>query len=117
MKVRILAVPYDSGHENVRMGRGPERLLELGLDEGIRRRGHTASVEFVRTKAKFRTEVTSAYELNRNLAGAVHSAVEDDHLPVVLSGNCNSALGTLAGLPFDASRFGLDRTWIRRIHR
>jgi arginase len=101
MSVQLLVVPYDSGYENVRMGCGPGRFLEFGLEERIRSARHLSQVEFVRNEAEFRTEVTSAYELNRCLAPAVRGAVEDDRVPVVLSGNCNSALGILGGLPFE----------------
>jgi hypothetical protein len=41
MHVEILIVPYDSGQENVRLGRGPGTLLEEGSptcsgDKGMR---------------------------------------------------------------------------------
>ena len=39
-----------------------------------------------------------AFELNRRLAERVRKASSQKDFPLVLSGNCNSALGTLAGL-------------------
>src|SRR5262249_23679372 len=43
-------------------------------------------------------EIRSAFELTRRLATAVRSARSAGHFPLVLSGNCNTALGTLSGI-------------------
>ena len=48
MKITILLIPYDSGLEDVRMGRGLTRLIENGLPELLRSCGHNVSVEPVR---------------------------------------------------------------------
>lgn len=98
MHVQLFSVPYDSGHENVRMGRGPAHFLEFGLEERLREDGHEIEANTIRSTAAFRTEVAAAYELNRILAPLVHRAVDDARLPLVLSGNCNSALGMLSGM-------------------
>jgi arginase len=44
-------------------------------------------------------------ELNRLLAEQVRSAISNKMFPVVLAGNCNSCLGTLAGI--DQSQLGI----------
>jgi hypothetical protein len=33
--IRIVVVPYDSGHYGVRMGSGPDHLLNNGLPEAL----------------------------------------------------------------------------------
>jgi len=47
MSVRVLAVPYDSGNRAVRMGAGPDRLLEHGLAHALCSAGYDLDVEHV----------------------------------------------------------------------
>jgi arginase len=52
--------------------------------------------------APFLAEIRTAFALHRRLAGRVRAAREAGAFPLVVSGNCNSALGTIAGVgPFD----------------
>jgi arginase len=97
MKVDIILVPYDSGYRGVRTGLGPIRLLEHGVDESLRRLGHQVDVQTIESAAGLTTEIGTTFELIRELAGAVHSSVSDGALPIVLAGNCNSCVGTVAG--------------------
>src|SRR4029077_20979784 len=46
----------------------------------------------------WRAEIQTSFELMRMLSGAVRDAVESGRLPIVLAGNCSTAVGTLAGL-------------------
>jgi arginase len=81
------------------MGAGPERLLHAGLAEEIRAMGHQVHIEQIEPGDDGPpAEIRTAFELNRVLAGRVRSVVENGGFPVVLAGNCNTALGTLAGL-------------------
>jgi arginase len=43
-------------------------------------------------------EVATAFELDRLVSEQVREAVAGDEFPLVLSGNCNTAVGTIAGL-------------------
>jgi arginase len=43
-------------------------------------------------------EIATAFELQRMLADHVRDAVQGERFPLVLAGNCNSAVGTLAGI-------------------
>ena len=43
-------------------------------------------------------DVATAFELDRLVAKQVREAVADDQFALVLSGNCNTAVGTIAGL-------------------
>jgi len=99
MKVQVLAVPYDSGVRDVRMGLGPERLLGRGLAGLLAKRGHDATVATVEIPvASPPLEIGGTFQLNQLLAGRVHAAVAAGSFPVVLAGNCNTAAGTLAGI-------------------
>jgi arginase len=82
---RFFTVPYDSGHYALRMGAGPFRLArELGVE-----------AEEIEPASAFRREITTAFELYRALATRVREA---NDFPVVLSGNCGSAIGAAAGV-------------------
>jgi arginase len=54
-------------------------------------------------------EIARIAEGDRRLARAVRSAVGDGAFPLVLAGNCNSCLGTVAGL--DAAAGSLGAVW------
>lgn len=98
MKLTILQVPYDSGHYGVRMGRGPLHLVESGLLDGLEKAGHGVELLPIRLDG-FLTEVTSAPRLHRLISEGVAAARAAGRLPVVLSGNCNTAaVGTLSGI-------------------
>jgi arginase len=104
VKVLILAVPYDSGVRGVRMGRGPERLVERGLVARLAGHGHEVAVETIAIADSVPPlEAGAALQLNRLIADRVREAVASGAFPVVLAGNCNTAVGTIAGLAPDAT--------------
>lgn len=83
--MRVFTVPYDSGHEGLRMGAGPLRLQqELGVD-----------AERIDAPAGFRREITTSFTLYATLASRI---AETDDFPVVLSGNCGAAIGAACGV-------------------
>jgi arginase len=102
MDVQIIAVPYDSGYKAIRMGRGPGHLLLNGVSTRLREAGHLVSVEVVEDRQRFQAEITTSFELYRLLAAQVGSASERGVFPLVLSGNCGSALGSIGGLGADS---------------
>lgn len=98
MDVELLVVPYDSGHRAVRMGRGPEHLMQNGLGAALESDGHRVGVVEIDCDVEPPTEVTVAFDLARRLAEAVMAARDESRFPFVLAGNCFSAVGTVAGL-------------------
>jgi arginase len=98
MSVQIISVPYDTGLRAERMGRGPGRLMDGGLGARLEQDGHQVQVTTVETRCPFRVEAAVAVDLAAQIGEAVRAARARGALPLVLSGNCNSALGTLAGL-------------------
>jgi arginase len=99
MDVQLLAVPYDSGNHRARMGAGPEALLDAGLEHSLREKGHQVHTKIAELPANsWRAEIQTSFELMRMLSRAVREARESNRLPIVLAGNCNTAVGTLAGL-------------------
>jgi arginase len=96
--IRIIAVPYDSGHLDRRMGAGPQHLLSNGLAESLRPGGRGVSIAPIRHERDPPAEVATAFELQDLVSRQVRAAIDENRLPLVLSGNCNTAaVGSLAG--------------------
>ena len=106
--IRIVAVSYDSGHRSLRMGGGPEHLLENGLAEALREEGREARREVLHPESTPPVEVATAFELDSLVSESVCRAVAGGEFPLVLSGNCNTSVGTLAGAN---SEEGLGIVW------
>ena len=104
MEIQLLAVPYDSGNRGVRMGAGPEALLTAGLQHALRAAGHTVHVKIAELPPhSWSAEIQTGFELMRMLSGAVRDARAANRFPIVLAGNCNTAIGTVAGLGADST--------------
>lgn len=95
--VELIVVPWDSGRRGWRMGAGPlhllarvrDRLDALGLDV------HAVVVEPAQTGQADRS---GPLELGAAIAHHVSRARAHRRFPLVLAGNCSSALGTVAGM-------------------
>jgi Arginase/agmatinase/formimionoglutamate hydrolase, arginase family len=100
MDIQLLLVPYDTARRRWRSGAGPEHLLENGLTTHLHGRGHSvADIQVIDADPNQPpAEIGTAFELMRRIAVAVRAVRAAGHFPVVLSGNCNSAVGTLSGL-------------------
>jgi arginase len=98
MRIRILQVPYDSGQRATRMGRGPGFLTDNGLLERLRASGHEVDIEVIETAETFPSEIKVTFDLQRRLAERVRATLVSRAFPLVLSGNCNFAIGAMAGI-------------------
>lgn len=99
MDIQLLLVPFDSGIRNARMGAGPERLLDVGLERTLRENGHSVHTRIAHLAPEsWQAEIQTSFELMRMLAMAVREAQESRRLPIILAGNCSTAVGTVAGL-------------------
>jgi arginase len=98
MRIKIIQVPYDCGHKNQRQGRGPSHFIQNKIDQILEADGHQVNKTYIEAKSAFTMEVGTAFELNRLLADEVCAALQSGYFPMVLSGNCNSCLGTIAGI-------------------
>ncbi len=101
MNIQIIQVPYDSGQRSLRTGRGPEHFLQHGIDQTLRDDGHQVASTCIESQAPVTAEIATTFELNRLLAEQVSSAIGRKKFPIVLAGNCDSCVGTLAGLGQD----------------
>jgi arginase len=94
-----MAVPFDSGLRSARMGRGPEALLRAGLVEALEAAGCGVRLTMIDLpRETFPSEIASAFALHREVARHVAAARAHQEFPIVLAGNCNTALGTIAGI-------------------
>ena len=101
MDIDVIMVPYDSGHHRARMGRGPERLFEGGLESLLRRLGHTVTVESIEAPDPHPAEIATAFELCSMVSDRVRRCRLAGRFPLLLSGNCNIAIGGVAGCGSD----------------
>jgi len=96
MNITVLLVPYDSGRHRERMGLGPHHLLP-SVQALITRMGHHVRVEEITLPDPFLAEIGSTFALAREIARRVRACRDQGGLPLVLSGNCNAAVGTVSG--------------------
>jgi Arginase/agmatinase/formimionoglutamate hydrolase, arginase family len=108
MEVQIVLVPYDSGQRGVRMGAAPEHLRASGLEAYLAAQGHSVALEVVESAGIWHAETQTAFELMRLLAKRVYAARAAGRFPLVLSGNCNAAVGVIAGLGASAGVLWFD---------
>ncbi len=81
------------------MGSGALKLAEDDeLRAGIEAEGWAVTQEEIEPADESDPEIARTIALIRRLAGRVRHAVNEDAFPLVLGGNCNSALGTTAGI-------------------
>ena len=104
MHIVVIAVPYDAGHRSVGVGLGPARLLEAGVANVLRAAGHDVRLVTIELPPDVpRHEIARTIAAARVLAAEMKTARRNDELPIVLAGNCSSAIGTLAGCPRDTA--------------
>jgi arginase len=95
--VDLLVVPYDSASRSVRMGAGPQALLDAGLVRRLEDEGIASSVVPIEPAHPFRAEIATTFDLHRQVRSRVGTSRAEGHLPITLSGNCNTGvIGSLA---------------------
>jgi arginase len=90
------------------MGAGPLRLIgDPALSDELRGHGWTLRTETIEAPDPGDPEIVRVVEADRRLARRVRAAAEDEAFPLVVAGNCNSCLGTVAGLRHATGRLGV----------
>ena len=98
-RISLIALPYDSGRLDTRMGRGPRAILERGLADELRIKQFEVLVTQIRLRDEFQTEGSALVELQRQTVLALRKAVSSDARPILLSENCGpAALAATAAL-------------------
>ncbi|WP_430790577.1 arginase family protein [Actinoplanes sp. G11-F43] len=104
--IRLLKVPYDSGHLDVRMGAGPTALVRAGAARQLRDQGLHVRERLIEV-ASWRAEVRTAFELQKLVADEAAAAHAAGEVPMLLSGNCNTTVGMIAALTAPDRRVGV----------
>jgi arginase len=81
----VIAVPYHLGRRDVEVGRGPIRILQA----------LARPCQIVERAGSSSNELDAVVDVNTQLARTV---AQHECPAVILAGNCNSCVGTLAGL-------------------
>jgi arginase len=97
-EVRIISAPYHAGALNERVGAGPTRLIQDGIEAALQAEGARTSVFTVPPVDGCEGEIGRTFEVMRRVAAAVTEARSGGAFPVLLAGNCNAELGVWAGL-------------------
>ena len=83
---------------NMRVGAGPLRLLDDGIEDALRAAGLSTSLEVIEPVDEFEGEIGRTFEVKRRVAVAVSEARAAGAFPLVLAGNCNASVGVASGL-------------------
>jgi arginase len=103
MKLSLIVAPYDSGHQHSGFGRGPDAILGAGLVEMLEDAGHEVSVDDIGKVGDAQArEIATGFAVCRAVAAKVAEARDEDAFPIVLTGNCLTANGAVAGEGADA---------------
>ncbi|MFI0846682.1 arginase family protein [Mesorhizobium sp. IMUNJ 23232] len=103
MKLSIILAPYDSGQYHGGFGQGPEALISGGIVEALTFNGHDVVVEDIGEVGETpRREIATGFAVCKAVAAKVDASVSEGRFPIVLAGNCLSALGAVAGEAADS---------------
>jgi arginase len=105
--VRLIEVPYDSGHYGARMGAGPLALARAGAARLLRAQGHIVAERLLQPAPSWHAELATAFELQRLVAADVAAARTAGQVPILLAGNCNTTVGMLAAPAAPGCRLGM----------
>jgi len=98
VKLSIILAPYDSGRRDQGCGKGPDALLAGGLVELLTLNGHDVDVQEIDTiKGLDEREIATGFAVCRAVAQKAADSREEGRFPVVLTGNCLTACGAVAG--------------------
>jgi arginase len=103
MKLAIIVAPYDSGHYRSGFGLGPDAILDSGLAKLLASRGHDVVVHDIGKIGDVQErEIATGFAVCAAVASKVRAAHDDGRFPIVLAGNCLTAVGAVAGEAADS---------------
>jgi arginase len=102
-EVRLIVAPYHAGAPCVRVGAGPIRLLDDGIEAALQRAGLRTSLHLISPVDECEGEIGRTFELKRRIAVEVRQSTAAGAFPLVLAGNCNSEVGVWSGLDADSA--------------
>lgn len=103
MKLSIVLASYDSGHYHEGFGQGPDAIIAGGLAEELTLHGHdVVVVDIGEVGDPQRREIATGFAVCGAVAAKVGLARADGRFPIVLTGNCLTAVGAVAGEAADS---------------
>ena len=96
--IQIIPCPYDSGRKHWRCGNGPTAILEQGAVQELQNMGASVEVFEIEPQLHYESENSMGFEIQRRIAAAVEAAAAAGKLPLVIAGNCNTAVGGISGI-------------------
>jgi arginase len=103
VKISMIVAPYDSGRRHEGFGMGPDALLSGGLVETLTMSGHDVDVaEIDKIKGFGDREIATGFAVCKAVAKKVTESRAAGRFPIVLTGNCLTACGALAGEDADS---------------
>lgn len=97
MNIRLILVPYDSGAHGQRLGRGPFHFVENGAVDRLQGLGLNVDQVEIESDEPFLMENGTSFDLMRKVSEQVTRALADGAFPMILSGNCDTTVGTISG--------------------
>ncbi|PAP96780.1 arginase family protein [Mesorhizobium wenxiniae] len=98
MKLSVILAPYDSGLYHAGCGQGPDAIIAGGLVDELAFRGHHVVVEDIGEVGDAqKREIATGFAVCRAVATKVDMGRDDERFPIVLTGNCLTAAGAVAG--------------------
>ena len=99
MHVTIIGVPYDLDRHRSGMGNAPQALLDRGVVQQVHAVGFTnVALEIIDVELDSTTQQNRIGQVHASVAAVVAQARSAGSFPMVLGGDCVTALGVLAGL-------------------
>ena len=114
-KIGIIGVPSSAGARQTGQEQAPRAFREASLIEHLRSAGLSVTDFGDLPEVPFRPDEQNpkaqnlqlVVEVAERVANQVETVVREDHLPIVLGGDCTIALGVLAGLIRHTPNLGL----------
>jgi arginase len=103
MKLAIILAPYDSGYYHGGCGRGPDAIVAGGLVEELTLHGHDVVVADIGEIGDEQgREISTGFAVCSAISEKITASRKDGRFPVVLCGNCLTAVGAVAGESADS---------------
>ena len=96
--VTLVYCPWDSGRKDWRCGCGPRAILQQGARERLEALGATVDIVEIEPSVDYESENSTGFEIQRQIARACDQATRGGRLPLVVAGNCNTAVGGISGI-------------------
>ena len=94
----LIYCPWDSGRKDWRCGRGPARILAQGAAGRLKAMGARVDRVDIEPDVHYESENSMGFAVQRQIAKAADQACSAGRLPLVIAGNCNTAVGGISGI-------------------